>query len=458
MKRLLSLFLGVALLLSACAPAAPQPAEPSSDSGLYAWEIALSILDACEKTADELERTDEQLDESTLSAYLTNYYGLEDGSWTDCAIYRAGGAEAFEIAVLQFREETDLDAAASGLAAYILSREGDFTGYAPEQAAIVHDSLVAQQGRFAALLICEDPAAAKAAFDAFFEDIVHPDAPAPSSPSPEPSPDAPPPSASPSEPPSPAPEEEPSQSPERVHPLDPPEEPSPEEPAQSPEQPPPVPEEPSPSPEQPSPQPEGPQSATYPGRYPYDPPNTDDMSIYDTSAIRAAWTSGDPSPLSDYDRAIYDRCREIFEQNITDGMSDYEKERALYRALVDMAEYDQSHYDPFAQMDRASYTPYGPLINGKGVCLGFASAFQLLMDLCGIECITVVGAAYFSSEDHAWNMVKLNDAWYCADPTWDLNSYRLGYFNVTSDFMADTNHQWDYNNVPEAVTTGGGKS
>ena len=77
------------------------------------------------------------------------------------------------------------------------------------------------------------------------------------------------------------------------------------------------------------------------------------------------------------------------------------------------------------------------------------------MDLLGIECITVVGASFGSSEDHAWNMVKLDGAWYCVDVTWDDpgggGQAIHRYFNVTSQFMRDTDHQWDYGAVPEAT-------
>ena len=54
--------------------------------------------------------------------------------------------------------------------------------------------------------------------------------------------------------------------------------------------------------------------------------------------------------------------------------------------------------------------------------------------------------------------MRLDGAWYCVDVTWN-NSYEdMGsddrhthkYFNVTSDFLREQNHQWDYRNVPEA--------
>ena len=187
----------------------------------------------------------------------------------------------------------------------------------------------------------------------------------------------------------------------------------------------------------------------------FDPPNEFDMTLYDTVPILAAWESGDEGGLSSKDAAILARCREIFEEVITDGMTDLEKEMALHDYLTNWGSYDSQAHRWLTPLGRADNTnPYGMLVKGYGVCLGYATSFQLLMELAGIECITVIGAAYGSSEDHAWNMVRLDGEWYCVDVTWDDPSggvpYHL-YFNVSSDFLRLTDHQWDYQNVPETT-------
>lgn len=202
------------------------------------------------------------------------------------------------------------------------------------------------------------------------------------------------------------------------------------------------------------------------GFVPFDPPNEHDMSLYDTAAIQAAWTGGDASGLSEKDAAVLERCREIFASCITDGMTAFERELALHDYLVAWGEYDQTVYDARTPQGRADNTnPYGMLTGGYGICLGYATTFQLLMDLAEVECITVVGASSDSTGDHAWNMVRLEGEWYCVDPTWDdpsgdytgvdpswMTRMNHRYFNVTSDHMRRTNHQWDYRNVPEAVS------
>lgn len=194
----------------------------------------------------------------------------------------------------------------------------------------------------------------------------------------------------------------------------------------------------------------------YPDRELFTPPNEEDMSIYDTSAILAAWEQGDPARLSGQDREIYDAAKEILDGIITEGMTGLEKETAVYTWMTVNVDYDWSHMDIMAETSRDAYGPYGGLVNRSAVCLGYATSFQLLMDMLGVECVTVVGAGSHSTMDHAWNVVKPDGKWRCVDVTWDANGqqqlgekYEWRYFNVTSGKMAE-DHQWDYANVPEA--------
>lgn len=191
------------------------------------------------------------------------------------------------------------------------------------------------------------------------------------------------------------------------------------------------------------------------GRLIYNDPQIDDMTVFDNSAILSAWRNGDTSSLSRSDKKVLVEAEKVIGKYITSGMSDAEKEITLYLWLVRNTEYDKTHYSNKGS-PRTSYEPYGPLVQKKGVCLGYTTAFQLLMDMAGVECITVTGASYMNRENHAWNMVRLGGEWYCVDPTWE--DIPAGgtiedaiYFNVTSDHMAETDHQWDYDSVPEAT-------
>lgn len=200
----------------------------------------------------------------------------------------------------------------------------------------------------------------------------------------------------------------------------------------------------------------------HPGRAVYVQPNEEDMSLYDTSAIIKAWAEGSPEQLSTYDRAIYDSAKEVLNSILQNDMNDFSKEIAIYEWLVQNLKYDWSQTDIMEETPRESYTPYGGLVNHKAVCLGYATTFQLLAELAGLESITVTGAGGEGdgSGDHAWNQVCLNGQWYCLDPAWEssrrdgssTNSREWRFFNTTSDYMARTQHTWDYDSVPEATS------
>ncbi|MCI8477374.1 MAG: DUF4358 domain-containing protein [Oscillospiraceae bacterium] len=400
-KSILPLALILLLLLGSCAPG-----DPADTGAVWSADaLAQVVLESCALSPDALEK----LEGEDQTLYLTALYGLPEGTWEDCAIYRAGGVSATEIAVIILEDEDNVQEALGGLEEYLTAREGDFTGYAPEQAALVAQSAAVRHGRYLALLICEDPEAAQTAFSRCLDGSVVPPtgSPAPAV-SAAPTPEA------------------------RIHPV---------------------------SSAVPTPAPANTDVpvVTYPGRRAYRQPNLDDMTLYDTTAILSAWAGGDPSALSELDQSILSLAAQVLDEIVHAGMTDYEKERAIYQWLTDHVVYDYDHYDPLAELDPNSFNPYGPLHNGKGVCLGFATTFQLLMDMAGVECITVVGATFNSREDHAWNMVRLDDTWYCTDATWDKGSppEAWRYFNVTSDRMAKTDHQWDYSQIPEATAANG---
>ena len=397
MKKYLSLLLALLLLLPGCGK------KQDETTGQDAETIARVIL----AYLDESQESDTltwYLEPSDIDGYIKDYYKLEDVPWADGAIARIEGARAFELAVLRV-DEQNVETVTAALQDYLLDRKGAFTGYLPDQVDLIDNALILSKGQWAALLVCEDPNQAESAFESCFG--------------------------------------------EGINAVGIPVILGPDEDDLRPN-----------------------------GRLIYKDPGKDDMTLFDNSAILAAWESGDDSGLSKEDKQVLEAAKAVFDQCVTPDMSDYDKELALYAWLTTHVSYDQSHYSKRGA-PRTSYEPYGPLMKGKGVCLGYACTFQLFMDMAGIECITVTGAAFGNRENHAWNMVKLDGEWYCVDSTWDLrgmdenfeeflafiqdlaqtqNLDRLySYFNVTSQYLADTDHQWDYDSVPEATAEDGGR-
>ena len=427
MKRktpILLLTMLFSLVLAACGG---QEAVTPSPADVTAAELARTVAESQEDLAGlpALEGED-------LTDHLSAFCGLTD--WEDGAVYAAGGMDAREITVVLLSDEASAETAADTLENYRLERQGDFFGYAPEEADRLDRAVVLQRGQYAALLVCDDPEAARESFDACLAGELPPPV-----------------------------EEEttlpaPSEEPEATQVLAPETETPEPEPSPTPE-PEPTPSEPPEETERPILNPDLDTSDFVP----FTAPNDANMEIYDTSAIRAAWETGDEDGLSDKDAAILEQCRAVLGELITEDMTDFQKELAVHDWIVEHGSYDQTVHNNPGHSGRTGYRdPYGILVGGYGNCLGYSTTFQLLMDLCDVECITVVGASFDSMEDHAWNMVRLDGAWYCVDVTWDdptmgngnTNSVvRHRYFNVTSQHMRDTDHQWDYLYVPEATAT-----
>lgn len=104
-------------------------------------------------------------------------------------------------------------------------------------------------------------------------------------------------------------------------------------------------------------------------------------------------------------------------QIITKDMTEYDKAKAIHDWLVKNVEYDRS-----SPINEASYTADGVFDNHVAVCDGYAKAFLVLAERSGLEALRVTGTAVNgsgSTENHAWNQVKIDGKWYNVDVTWD---------------------------------------
>lgn len=180
---------------------------------------------------------------------------------------------------------------------------------------------------------------------------------------------------------------------------------------------------------------------------------------YDADAVLQAWRTGDETSLSEMNRDILHAAKNVIDQEITDDMSDYEKELAIHDWITHWSSFDYSVFGRSSEkgFKAGSDTPYGVLIDRVGMCHGYSSTFQLLMDMLDIECMTVFGTPDSSGVQHSWNMVRLDGEWYCVDAAWDDpigGSPGHTYFNVTSETLRKGSiHRWDDTSVPEATGT-----
>lgn len=151
------------------------------------------------------------------------------------------------------------------------------------------------------------------------------------------------------------------------------------------------------------------------------------------------------------DRLIkaFDKAKEIVKSEIKPGMTDLEKEIVLHNYVVKSTKYNVENYEK-ERITLDDGSAYGVLVNGIGVCSGYAESMQLLLNLSGVECFWVVGEAGLPNDMglHAWNIVKIDGEYYHLDATWDDpipdrgDKISFNYFNLSDDKIS-SNHKWN---------------
>ena len=112
--------------------------------------------------------------------------------------------------------------------------------------------------------------------------------------------------------------------------------------------------------------------------------------------------------------AVGNRLKTLMPALVHDGMSEYEKAKAIHDYIITHVTYDEAHLnDPDY---RPMYTAYAALITGTAVCQGYASLFYRMARMAGLGCRVVSG---YAGAPHAWNIVRLGGLWYYVDCTWD---------------------------------------
>ena len=330
-----------------------------------------------------------------FAEYIVNIYGFNADYVETGVILFSYGMFADEIAVFRLAEDADIGAVETVLSGYIQRRASVFMGYAPDQAAILRNSLVSSRGNHIALLVSRDPRSAESTFLTVFGDdppalpaaadisfILYSDFIAGDD-------------------------------------VDEPYDEVPDEPDD----------------------------------------DLLTVDAFDHDLILTAWRSENIYNLSPINRSILEKSISVIDMLITEDMTQHEKQLAVHDWIIDWASFDTEIHNraPTANPHPHNDNPYGVLIGQRGMCLGFTLAFQLFMDMLDIESIVVEGTNYFG-DYHSWNQVRIGDNWYAVDVTWNnpVGGARTPevthrYFNVSSQFLWDAGHRWDRDSVPEAA-------
>ena len=157
------------------------------------------------------------------------------------------------------------------------------------------------------------------------------------------------------------------------------------------------------------------------------------------------------------DAAAFDEAVAEALSVVDESMSDLEKALALHDYLALHVAYNwETAAGTSLGIENPVYSAYGALVNRDAVCQGYALAYKLLLDKCGIRTTVVTS----SQLKHMWNAVQMeNDPnWYYVDVTWDDPvDDKYGYcghdnFLLSEDGLKATGHMkegyatdWSFN-------------
>lgn len=144
------------------------------------------------------------------------------------------------------------------------------------------------------------------------------------------------------------------------------------------------------------------------------------------------------------------RVSEIIDEIVQHNMTDFQKVKAINDWIVNNTKYDE-------YTNTSPHSAYTLFNEGKGVCQAYAMATYRLLEKTGIEAKYVTGKV--GSENHGWNLVKVDGKWYHLDTTWNDPVYSDGsdvlsynYFLISDDAISE-DHKIDDRIYPSAIDT-----
>ena len=144
--------------------------------------------------------------------------------------------------------------------------------------------------------------------------------------------------------------------------------------------------------------------------------DTETLSILTDSAYAKG------STRIQYNKQLYTKIA-AFAEAAAGETSAYQIALAYHDAIIQAIDYAYEDDLTTPETDLWAHSIVGVFDKKGGVCEAYSRAFQLLLNLRGIDNIFVSGVGGSEQdgvENHAWNLIKLDDGqWYWCDLTWD---------------------------------------
>lgn len=147
-------------------------------------------------------------------------------------------------------------------------------------------------------------------------------------------------------------------------------------------------------------------------------------------------------------KLINAKVEEIEKEIWNSSMSNEDKIKKAHNYIINNSKYDKDRSDNNI-VKYKSDTAYGSLLEGYSLCGGYTDAMELFLEDMGIKSYKI------SSENHVWNAVNLNNAWYHLDLTWDdpittdgSDILEYNFFLITTSELSELEgeqHNYDKN-------------
>ncbi len=134
----------------------------------------------------------------------------------------------------------------------------------------------------------------------------------------------------------------------------------------------------------------------------------------------------------DYDeyKQIWDLKIESYLEGIDDDLTDVQKALILHDRIINRCDYYKENADA-GTLPKASYTPYGVVINEMAVCQGYAELYSYLLKCVGIE--SYLCSSYIMN--HVWNIIVIDGEYYYVDVTWDDPTWDVSGRTMHTNFL-----------------------
>ena len=132
---------------------------------------------------------------------------------------------------------------------------------------------------------------------------------------------------------------------------------------------------------------------------------------------------------------------------------DFDKALYVYETLISKVDYDME--------SKENQNILSVFLYQSTVCQGYADAAWYMLDKLGIKSTIISGTA--NNQNHAWNLIYLDDAYYYMDVTWGNSKYLDGnndttqrinyaYFAMTTEELSQTHVISTSFEVPECLS------